>query len=108
MSHGAAHQHKTMRARGISGKNGSMGAGIQLTGTSFQYHLEGDYPVCKGKKGGREGGTDEEQEQKNEQVRGHKVKGPICFQSRQRNKRVGASKCYQEETFLMLTWTLLP
>lgn len=26
------------------------GAGIQLTGTSFQYHLEGDYPVCRDKK----------------------------------------------------------
>ena len=37
------------------------GAGIQLTGTSFQYHLEGDYPVCRDKRG--EGGTDEEQEQ---------------------------------------------
>lgn len=23
------------------------GRGIQLTGTSFQYHLEGDYPVCR-------------------------------------------------------------
>lgn len=33
-------------------------AGIQLTGTSFQYHLEGDYPVCRDKR--REGRTVEE------------------------------------------------
>lgn len=48
-----------------------MGAGIQLTGTSFQYHLEGDYPVCRDKRG-KGGGTDEEQEQKDQQVRGHR------------------------------------
>lgn len=39
-----------------------MGTSIQLTGTSFQYHLEGDYPVCRDKRG--QGGTDEEQEQR--------------------------------------------
>lgn len=33
-------------------------AGIQLTGTSFQYHLDGDYPVCRDKR--REGRTIEE------------------------------------------------
>lgn len=47
--------------------------GIQLTGTSFQYHLEGDYPVCREQRGEEgEGGTDEEQEQKDQQVRGHR------------------------------------
>lgn len=68
-----AHQHRTMRARGRGRRKWGYGegvAGIQLTGTSFQYHLEGDYPVCRDKRG--EGGTDEEQEQKDQQVRGNR------------------------------------
>lgn len=32
-----------------------LGADIKLTGTSFQYHLEGDYPVCRDKKKERGG-----------------------------------------------------
>lgn len=40
-------------------------AGIQLTGTSFQYHLEGDYPVCRDKR--REEG--QLKKQKDQQVR---------------------------------------
>lgn len=49
-----AHRHKTMRAGGTGRRkwgNGEGAAGIQLTGTSFQYHLEGDYPVCRDKRG---------------------------------------------------------
>lgn len=71
-----AHQHRTMRAgEGGQKKIGVMvgRGGIQLTGTSFQYHLEGDYPVCRDQRGEEgEGGTDEEQEQKDQQVRGHR------------------------------------
>lgn len=59
---GEAEQKKVMKGRGI-----------QLTGTSFQYHLEGDYPDCRDQRGrgreGRKGGggrrrTDEGQGQK--------------------------------------------
>ena len=52
-----------MRARGeIGGAREEGGEGhrtiIQLTGTSFQYHLEGDYPDRGG--GEREGGEGKE------------------------------------------------
>lgn len=38
-------------------------AGNQLTGTSFQYHLDGDYPGCRDKR--REGRTVEEAKKSN-------------------------------------------
>lgn len=69
MSHGGvcAHINTELCVQGGEGKeNGVMvgggQAGNQLTGTSFQYHLEGDYPVCRDERG--KGGTDEGQEQK--------------------------------------------
>lgn len=42
---------KKMRVWGAKEGRGGGRAGIQLTGTSFQYHLEGDYPVCTDKRG---------------------------------------------------------
>lgn len=51
-------------------------AGIQLTGTSFQYHLEGDYPVCRDKR--REGRTVEEAKKINRSE--VKDKDLFCFQ----------------------------
>lgn len=95
MSHGevCAHINTELCVQGGEGnENGVMGvgggvAGIQLTGTSFQYHLEGDYPVCRDKRG--EEGTDEEQEQKDQQVRGHRQKGRICFRFKQSKRKQG-------------------
>lgn len=58
MSHGGvcAHINTELCVQRAEGEeNGIMGPGIQLTGTSFQYHLEGDYPVCRDKRRGKEG-----------------------------------------------------
>lgn len=57
MSHGGvcAHINTELCVQGGEGEEngvmGRVGAVIQLTGTSFQYHLEGDYPVCRDKRG---------------------------------------------------------
>lgn len=39
--------------RAKESEEGEEGRGNQLTGTSFQYHLEGDYPVCKDQREGK-------------------------------------------------------
>lgn len=86
-----AHQHDTMRARGEREEMGLWrGTGIQLTGTSFQYHLEGDYPVCKDKRG--EGGAHEGQEQRDRQVRGHRQNRTDLLPVQTEKERLGAEQ----------------
>lgn len=65
---------------------GEVVAGIQLTGTSFQYHLDGDYPVCRDKR--REGRTVEEAKKINRSE--VKDKASICFQRRETQSRVNS------------------
>lgn len=115
MSHGevCAHINTELCVQGGEGNEmglwGRGGGGWQLTGTSFQYHLEGDYPVCRDKRG--EEGTDEEEEQKDQQIRGHTQRiGSASGSNRAKESRVRTtSKCLQEEnvfrkTSLMLRW----
>lgn len=59
--------------------------GIQLTGTSFQYHLDGDYPVCRDKR--REGRTVKEAKQN---LTGQKSKTRIQSVSSVEEKKAGS------------------
>lgn len=69
-------------------RGGVMGAGIQLTGTSFQYHLEGDYPVCRNKRG--RGRREEQMRKRSREINRSKVTDKrirICFRFKQRKKK---------------------
>lgn len=88
-------QNYACRRGGEDGVEEGEVAGNKLTGTSFQYHFERDYPVGSNK---GEEGVDEEQ--KDQQVRGHRQR----FGSSPEESTVRTTpQCYKGETVLIRT-----